>query len=146
MIIRKAEKSDIPALCLLASLPEVWDSAPEELCGDFEEILGSEKDLVLVSEEDGVVSGFANIRLRFEYVAGTKSSPVGYLEGIAVREEFRKKGIAKALFEEGIRWAKEKGCAEFASDCLITNEKSLAFHKSLGFDEIERTVHFAKKI
>ena len=145
-MIRLAEECDIPALAKLASAPEVWSDPPEKLEKDFAELLCSEKDLVAAAEYGGKVIGFANIRLRSEYVAGTKTSPVAYLEGIAVAEEYRGRGIAKALFEFCARWAKEKGCTEFASDCLITNEASYAFHKSLGFNEIERTVHFAKKI
>ncbi len=145
-MIRIAEKADIPSLALLASMPEVWSDAPEELAKDFEELLESEKDLVAVAERDEKVIGFANIRLRSEYVAGTKTSPVAYLEGIAVTEEYRGRGIAKELFEFCLDWAKKNGCSEFASDCLITNEASYAFHMALGFKEIERTVHFAKKI
>mgnify|MGYP000815436422 FL=1 len=32
--------------------------------------------------EEGVPAGFAQCQLRFDYVEGTRSSPVGYLEGI----------------------------------------------------------------
>ncbi|MBQ7874857.1 MAG: GNAT family N-acetyltransferase [Oscillospiraceae bacterium] len=145
-MIRIAEKTDVPALAKLASAPDVWCDPPEELEGDFAGLLASEKDLVAVAEKEGRIIGFANIRLRTDYVAGTKSSPVAYLEGIAVAEEFRGKGTARALFEFCQSWAKEKGCTEFGSDCLITNEASYAFHMALGFKEIERTVHFAKKI
>ena len=134
-MIRKAENRDIAFLASLASLPEVWGGNEEELREDFEQLLDSEKDLVAVAEFSGKVVGFANIRLRSEYV-----------EGIAVSEEFRGKGIAKKLFEFCADWAKEKGCKEFGSDCLLTNEASYAFHMALGFKEIERTVHFAKTI
>lgn len=145
-MIREAENKDIEFLVKLASLPEVWGGNEEELREDFEQLINSEKDLVAAAEFSGKVVGFANIRLRTDYVAGTKSSPVAYLEGIAVLEEFRGKGIAKKLFEFCVQWAKEKGCTEFGSDCLLTNEASYAFHMALGFKEIERTVHFAKII
>lgn len=145
-MIRIAEKTDIPALAKLASSPDVWSDSPEELEGDFAELLASGKDLVAVAEADGEIIGFANVRFRSDYVAGTKTSPVAYLEGIAVAENFRGKGTARALFDFCQNWVKEKGCTEFGSDCLITNEASYAFHMALGFREIERTVHFAKKI
>ena len=145
-MIRIAEKTDIRSLSKLASAPDVWSDPPEELEGDFAALLESEKDLVAVAEEGGEIIGFANIRLRSDYVSGTKTSPVAYLEGIAVAENFRGKGYARALFDFCRKWAKENGCTEFGSDCLITNEVSYAFHMALGFREIERTVHFAKKI
>lgn len=145
-MIRKAEEKDVFSLAKLASLPEVWGGNEEELCEDFEQLLKSEKDFVAVAEFSGNVIGFANIRLRNDYVAGTKTSPVAYLEGIAVSENFRGKGIARKLFEFCSDWAKKRGCVEFGSDCLLTNEASYAFHMALGFKEIERTVHFAKTI
>ena len=145
-MIRKAEEKDVFSLAKLASMPEVWGGNEEELCEDFELLLKSEKDFVAVAEFSGNVIGFANIRLRNDYVAGTKTSPVAYLEGIAVSENFRGKGIARKLFEFCADWAKKRGCAEFGSDCLFTNKASYAFHMALGFKEIERTVHFAKTI
>ena len=145
-MIREAEEKDICSLAKLASLPEVWGGTEDELCEDFLELLGSSKNLVAVKELDGKIVAFANIRIRSEYVAGTKTSPVAYLEGIAVEESFRRKGIAREIFDFCTEWAKEKGCTEFGSDCLITNEESYALHMALGFEEIERTVHFAKKI
>ena len=94
-MIREAENKDIEFLVKLASLPEVWGGNEEELREDFEQLINSEKDLVAAAEFSGKAVGVANIRLRTDYVAGTKSSPVAYLEGIAVLEEFRGKGIAK---------------------------------------------------
>jgi aminoglycoside 6'-N-acetyltransferase I len=85
-------------------------------------------------------------QLRHDYVEGTKTSPVGYLEGIYVREEYRRSGVAKELLECCEQWAKEKGCTEFASDCELTNEKSIAFHSAAGFSEANRIVCFTKTI
>jgi len=46
----------------------------------------------------------------------------------------------------GEAWAREKGFAEIASDALIENAASLAAHRALGFQEIERIVCFAKAL
>ena len=35
--------------------------------------------------------GFAQCQLRYDYVEGTSTSPVGYLEGIFVKESYRSK-------------------------------------------------------
>lgn len=45
--------------------------------------------------EEGVPAGFAQCQLRFDYVEGTRSSPVGYLEGIFVEEPSRNKALRK---------------------------------------------------
>ena len=39
--------------------------------------------------------GFLSLSIRTDYVEGTFSSPVGYVEGIYVLPEYRNKGIAK---------------------------------------------------
>ena len=145
-MIRAAKKNDITSLALLASMPEVWGDSPEKLEKDFEELLESKEDLVAAAEYGGKVIGFANIRLRREYVAGTKTSPVAYLEGIAVEEEYRGRGIAKELFEFCLDWAKKNGCREFASDCELTNQSSLRFHLRMGFEEANRIICFTKKL
>lgn len=48
--------------------------------------------------------GFAQCQLRHDYVEGTDSSPVGYLEGIFVKQEHRKQGYAKELLAKCEEW------------------------------------------
>ena len=69
---------------------------------------------------------FAQCQLRHDYVEGTESSPVGYLEGIFVSEGYRKKGCAAELLSECERWAKEKGCrpVEKTGAVLSRNKKA----------------------
>ena len=43
------------------------------------------------------------------------------------------------------QWAREKGCAEFASDCELTNTASLRFHLGVGFREENRIICFKKR-
>ena len=38
------------------------------------------------------------------------------------------------------------GCSEFASDCELSNEASLAFHLKMGFAEANRVICFAKTL
>ena len=87
-------------------------------------------------------AAFVSLSLRQDYVEGTGSSPVGYLEGIYVKPNYRKHGIAKALVEFAKNWAAEQGCTEFASDCELHNEASRLFHMQVGFEEANRLVCF----
>jgi len=95
----------------------------------------------LFSVSDEAVA-FISLSLRHDYVEGTDSSPVGYLEGIYIKPEYRKQGIARRLVEFGKTWSIDKGCTEFASDCLIENDDSRKFHKKVGFKEVNVCVHF----
>lgn len=113
---------------------------------EFDEILQSGRDAVFLAESGSAPVGFAHCSLRNDYVEGAQSSPVGYLEGIFVEEEFRLQGVASALVKACEEWAREEGCVEFASDCTLENELSRQFHAGVGFQESNRIVCFVKKI
>ena len=101
---------------------------------------------VFLALDNGAPIGFAQCQLRHDYVEGTNSSPVGYLEGIFVTESHRRRGYAKLLLAACQVWAKEKGCREFASDCELVNEESLRFHLKMGFEEANRIICFTKQL
>ncbi len=140
-MIRKAERKDLPILAELAC--QLWpDHTVEEMQKDMAEILAqSDAAFFLAYDEESVV-GFAQCQLRHDYVEGTESSPVGYLEGIYVMESYRNHGVAKRLLHACEAWTKEKGCKEFASDCELDNVQSLQFHLNVGFEEANRIICF----
>ncbi|MEM9151019.1 MAG: aminoglycoside 6'-N-acetyltransferase [Cyanobacteria bacterium P01_F01_bin.3] len=94
----------------------------------------------------GSPTGFAEAALRSDYVNGTSSSPVAFLEGIYVVSRLRRQGIAARLVVAVAEWAIAQGCRELASDALLDNELSQIFHKALGFKETERVVFFCKSL
>ncbi len=132
----------------LASLAiQTWqDHDLEDLEAEFRELtLNKEAACFIKYVEDRPIA-FAQCQLRHDYVEGTESSPIGYLEGIFVSEGYRKKGYAAELLSECEKWAKEKGCTEFASDCELDNADSFRFHMSLGFEEVNRIICFRKEL
>lgn len=143
-MIRKAERKDYPAAAALAA--RMWEHDPEELIQEFAETDAAGEGAVFVAEEEGKTVGFAQCALRHDYVEGTETCPVGYLEGVYVDEACRRRGYAARLLSACESWAKEKGCREFASDCELTNNDSLRFHLSLGFQEANRIICFTKKL
>ncbi|WP_461226891.1 aminoglycoside 6'-N-acetyltransferase [Lacticaseibacillus suihuaensis] len=90
--------------------------------------------------------GFAQCSLRHDYVEGTSTSPVGYLEGIFVKPAERRRGYARALVAGCEAWAKAQGCTEFASDCELDNLASLRFHQALHVTEANRIICFTKAL
>lgn len=141
-------RADITQAGVIAALAvQMWDEhTQEELERDFAALLQREDAAVFLAEEEGKAVGFAQCQLRRDYVEGTETSPVGYLEGIFVEPAYRGKGIARALLACCEQWAREQGCTEFASDCELDNTQSLAFHMRLGFDEANRVICFTKKL
>ena len=89
---------------------------------------------------------FVEASLRHDYVNGTSTSPVVFLEGLYVAPASRRRGFARELVGAVAAWGKERGCTEFASDTPLHNELSQAVHKSLGFQEAERVVYFRKEL
>ena len=144
-LIRKATLEDVPQLVSLAI--QMWKShTVEDLTKIFCEHIRKGKNIIFLAISEEHIVGFAQCGLRFDYVEGTDSSPVGYLEGIFVLEEYKKRGYAKELLGECQNWAKDQGCLEFASDCELDNEDSLKFHLKMGFAEANRIICFTKSL
>ena len=144
-MIRKATPNDTRVLAELAI--QMWSNhTVSELNTDFAEIVLNKDAVCFIKYVDEIPVGFAQCQLRHDYVEGTHSSPVGYLEGIFVVPEYQHKGYAKELLNECELWAKEKGCTEFASDCELNNINSFNFHMAMGFEEANRVICFRKEL
>jgi aminoglycoside 6'-N-acetyltransferase I len=101
---------------------------------------------LMMYDERRTPVGFIEGSIRGDYVNGTETSPVGFVEGVYVVPALRRHGIARRLFAAIGDWAKARGCRELASDALLANEASQRAHRALGFEETERVVYFSKKI
>ena len=144
-MVRKAEAADADKIAGLAVL--MWNaSTVPELAREFSDIMEQGKGQFFLKYDRGIPVGFAQCSLRYDYVEGPETSPVGYLEGIFVQEAYRRRGYAGELLSECEKWAREKGCREFASDCEAVNDGSFRFHMAAGFDEANRIICFTKKL
>lgn len=145
VMVRKAEIKELPILAELAC--RLW---PDHTVVEMQETIGAilaQADATFFLAYDGEKAiGFAQCQLRHDYVEGTDSSPVGYLEGIYVADGYRKIGVARKLLATCEGWAKSKGCTEFASDCELDNVQSLQFHLNVEFEEANRIICFTKKL
>ena len=145
MDIRKATVDDLQNLTHLGL--QLWpDHEFEVLCADFAQIMAKPDAAFFLACDGNHTVGFAQCQLRRDYVEGTESSPVGYLEGIFVRDGYRGRGLAGKLLAACEDWAKKQGCREFASDCELDNVGSLGFHLKMGFEEAGRIICFTKKL
>ncbi|MHB1485355.1 MAG: aminoglycoside 6'-N-acetyltransferase [Saccharofermentanales bacterium] len=145
MLIRKAANDDIDIVTKIASL--LYDEhIYDELYENMRQILKSLYNIVFLAFDGDKNIGFAHCSIRHDYVEGTDSENVGYLEGIYVLDDHRHKGIARALVESCENWARGYGCKEFASDCEMKNTDSYNFHLKVGFDEANRIICFTKKL
>ena len=144
-MIKKAKIYDLELLAKLAIL--MWKNHTiQDLIDEFSENMLKGNTQFFLKYERSIPVGFAQCQLRNDYVEGTETSPVGYLEGIFVKEDYRHKGYARELLVECEKWAKMNCCTEFASDCEIDNENSFMFHQAVNFKEANRIICFTKKL
>jgi aminoglycoside 6'-N-acetyltransferase I len=145
MIIRRVREEDYQQWyhLRLALWPDASQPEDEQ---DMRDYMTSERRTAFVAEaDDGGLIGFLEANIR-DYADGCTTRHVGYIEGWYVDEEHRRRGIGAALVREAEDWARSKGCTEMASDCLLENDVSLAAHTALGYEEVERLIHFIKQL
>ena len=128
---------------------ELWPHCPnEEHVSEMNAICSSPDRLsAFVAYDDASQPiGFVEAAARTDYVNGTSSSPVGFIEGIYVVPSDRQRCVGRALVSAAEAWARDIGCREIASDARIENEPSHAFHRAVGFAETQRVVYFRKDL
>ena len=125
----------------------LWPEAPlEYLNFDLDELLADPDAAVFVAADaEGRLVGLLETGLR-SYGEGCETSPVGYIEAWYVDPHVRGQKVGRDLVYTAEQWAREKGCTEMASDTWLENEGGINAHLRLGYWEVERLVHFVKRL
>jgi aminoglycoside 6'-N-acetyltransferase I len=149
--VRQAHRSDKNELAKIRVL--LWpESSVEVHRKELESILrfrmyGTLPMTILVSQDDsGALTGFIEIGLRSHADGCDPARPVGFVEGWFVHEASRKRGIGSALMRSAEAWARTQGCREMASDTWLDDQRSIRSHQALGFEVVDRCVHFRKAL
>lgn len=88
----------------------MWtDHDSADMTEEFRELMMNDESACFIKYVDEKTVAFARCQLRHDYVERTKSSPVGYLEGIFVAKEYRLNGFAADLLAECEKWAGTEG-------------------------------------
>ncbi len=149
-MIRPVERRDLDAVVSLRVA--LWpDGSAEEHAREVADLLeGKPRSTlplaILVADEGAAVVGFAEVGLRSHADGCDAARPVGYLEGWFVRPEDRRRGLGRALVAAAADWARARGARELASDTWADNEVSVGAHVALGFEVVDRCVHFRKPL
>ena len=138
MIIRPGKKSDIP---------QVFDLIKE--LAEYEKALDKVSNTVEKLEEDGfgpnpvyelfvaeIENNIVGIALTY-YRFSTWRGKVMYLEDLIVREQMRRKGIGKKLFDMVLDHAKVTSCVGLSLQVLDWNDLGINFYKkyNMEFDD-----------
>jgi aminoglycoside 6'-N-acetyltransferase I len=146
MIIHRASNADVAAWAELRA--QLWpDQTLAEHRREAADLLAAADKPVFVAEAStGEIAGFAEASLRRDNVNGCETSPVAFLEGIFVAPGHRRAAVGRDLVAAVEAWGRAQGCRELASDALLDNLASHAFHGGVGFEETERVVCFRKRL
>lgn len=151
ILVRLAQLSDRDQL--LRMRVALWpNSSTEEHARELTLILEGNAPVtlplvILVAEAgDRTLAGFLEVDLRSHADGCNPSRPVGYIEGWYVAENHRHQGIGKQLLAAAEEWARGQGCVEIASDTWIDNEVSQRVHEALGYEVVDRCVHYRKTL
>ena|SRR5271154_220261 len=102
---------------------------------------------ILVAEtDDGDLVGFLEVGLRSHADGCDTRVPVGFVEGWFVSELHRRKSVGAKLLAAAEDWGRDHGCIEMASDTWLENDKSQQVHEALGFEVVDRCVHYRKAL
>src|SRR5215471_2750009 len=143
-IVQPANASDAAWLSLRSRL---WpDGSASEHLRYMADALVRGHFVRLAFAADCTAIGLVEASQRVDYVNGTSTSPVAFLEGLYVEPIARRKGVARALVAEVEHWAAACGCSELASDSPIENAIAHTTHRALGFEETERVVYFCRAV
>ena len=103
--------------------------------------------IILVAEaSDRTLAGLLEVDLRSHADGCNPLRPVGYIEGWYVAENHRHRGIGRKLLAAAEDWARSQGCVEMASDTWVDNEVSQLVHQALGYEVVDRCVHYRKTL
>ena len=153
VFIRPAHSPDLDQLARLCE--ELWPaSSAQEHARELRLILQGKADRVLtmpltilVAEAgDGTLVGFVEVDLRSHADGCNPAQAVAYIEGWYVAEPYRLRGVGAKLIAEAEHWARNHRCIEIASDALIDNQLSQRAHEALGYEVVDRCVHYRKKL
>ncbi|MBK7872500.1 MAG: GNAT family N-acetyltransferase [Saprospiraceae bacterium] len=128
IIIRKAQKQDIPAIHALVRELAIYEKAEDQFVATIEEY---ERDFdahiyrTTIAEAEGKVVG-----MTLSYMAySTWKGKMLYLEDFVVYEAYRRYGIGQMLFDAFLEEAREEGCRLVKWQVLDWNEPALKFYQ-----------------
>ena len=132
--IREAVAADVPEIHGMIRELATFEREPESAVATEADLLrdgfGPEPYFrCLMAEWEGAVAAFA---LYFFQYSTWEGRPALYLEDLFVRERFRKRGIAKALFARLAQIAVHRRCSRFQWECLDWNAPAIAFYEGAG--------------
>lgn len=151
LVVRRAGPEDLPLVAAMCHA--LWPEACiEEHAQDLKPLLEGKAPgylpgvIFLAEHAGGQPVEFIEVDLRSHADGCDPSHPVGYIEGWYVAPIWRRKKVGAQLVAAAEEWARSQGCSEMASDTWLDNMGSQSAHEALGFEVVDRCVHYRKRL
>ena len=131
-VIRRCDVND------LSSVIDINMSALPEHYSDyfFESILRELPEAFIVAELEGKIVGYIMCKIEFGFSNFRKLGFVkkGHVVSVAVLDEYRGKGLGKALMLEGINGVMHRKSDEIYLEVRVSNTGAIKMYEKLNFD------------
>ena len=143
MMIRKAQTRDISGiLALLKQVGQVHHNIRPDIfpvgtlkynAAQLEHLLQDETRPIFIAEVENGVAGYC---FCIHKVIEDTSVSVGrqelYIDDLCVDENHRRMGIARALYDHTLNYAKETGCRMLTLNVWCGNQGAMRFYEQMG--------------
>ncbi len=99
----------------------------------LEELDNLSASFIAAEAENGTILGYAGLTVVLDE---------GYINNIAVREEYRRQGVASALLEVFLRFAQANQLAFLTLEVRASNEAAIALYRRHGFEVAGRRKNY----
>ena len=103
------------------------------------EKIDSDDATVLVAADDGKVIGFSIIYIS-NHPPVLKTERYGHIDSLAVRSEYRRKGVGTAILDKIHEWFESKGIDRIQLEVLPQNQIGYSFWREKGFRDFIYTL------
>ncbi len=133
MIIEKLKKADIPQLIELYKELVDFENTVETANEVYEKMLADKSYYLLVAKEDDKIVGSILAIICHSIPLSGKSFVV--VEDVIVKEEYRRFGVGRKLFEEIDKIALENNCCYSMLVSSGFRKEAHAFYENQGYNE-----------
>jgi predicted N-acetyltransferase YhbS len=143
IVIREIEEKDYPAVTELL-IEELWDSKFNEdyVVPFFEKVKADENYKTFVASSDNNIVGVISTAAMFWAIS--EAANTLFIQGIAVKNEYRNKGIGTKLLKHVEDYAKIKGILGIGLCSGFKRTEAHAFYEKNGYAKM--THYFSKMI
>ena len=133
--IRRAGPHDLDALAVLFDAYRRFYGQPADIPRARDWLrtrMRVGESVVLIAERDGMAAGFTQLYPMFSSV---RTARTWILNDLFVAEEARRSGMARALLDAAVQYARDDGAATISLETTADNAAARALYRAAGWHE-----------